>query len=115
MRIKIDFKLENWNQIIGYSRNNRYDANYHKKSEMRKISKYLTNVPKIENYPIKITCYWHVKNKISDLDNKSLKSTLDCMQKMGILENDNCKHIQEINYKYVGDNSDFLEMEIEEM
>jgi Holliday junction resolvase RusA-like endonuclease len=115
MKIIIDLKLENWNQIIGYSRNNKYGANYHKRNEMKKLSKFLESMPKIKKYPIKLTCYWHIKNKISDLDNKSLKSTLDCMQQLGKLENDNCKHIQEIHYKYVDDKKDYLEIEIEEL
>ena len=57
----------------------------------------------------------HINNFNSDLDNKSLKSVLDCMQKMGILENDNINHIREINHKSVKDEKDFLEIEIEEI
>lgn len=34
------------------------------------------------------------------------------MQKMGILENDNIKHITKIEYEAVKDNKDYLEMDI---
>ena len=34
------------------------------------------------------------------------------MQKMGILENDNIKHITNIEYQAIKDNRDYLEMEI---
>lgn len=80
---------------------------------MKKISYFLWNMSKIEHYPVKITCYWHIKNELSDLDNKSIKSLLDCMQKMRKLENDNVKCINEIVYKYVEDTKDYLEVEIE--
>ena len=113
MKIVIDLKLENWNEIIRHCRGNKVVANTYKKKEMKNISYFLWNMSKIEHYPVKITCYWHIKNKLSDLDNKSIKSLLDCMQKMGKLENDNVKCINEIVYKYVEDNKDYLEVEIE--
>ena len=34
------------------------------------------------------------------------------MQEVGILENDNCKHIDSIEYKVVKDKKDYLEIEI---
>ena len=57
-------------------------------------------------------CRWHIKNSCNDLDNKSIKSVLDKMKKMGILENDNIKHITGIEYQAIKDNKDYLEMEI---
>lgn len=114
MRIKIDYKLESWNDIINACRQNKYFANGKKKKEMDIISYQLKKIPKIEKYPIAITCEWHIKDCRSDLDNKSIKSTLDCMQNIGVLENDNCNHINEINYKYVKDEKDFLVLEIKE-
>ena len=79
---------------------------------MQLIKYFLIGKPKITEYPIKLNCIWHVKNINSDLDNKSLKSVLDCMQEIGMLENDNIKHINEINYKAIKDNKDYLELEI---
>ena len=84
-----------------------------KQDEMSIIAYYLLSVPKIEKYPVKIICKWHVKNINSDLDNKSIKAVLDIMQKMEILENDNIKHINGIEYKVIKDKKDFLEIEIE--
>lgn len=115
MKIIVDYKLDNWNDTITKNRSNRYYAATHKVKEMNIVSKFLIGKPKIEKYPIKLECIWHVKNMASDLDNKSLKSVLDQMQKQGILENDNCKHISEINYKAVKDDRDYLEMEIKEL
>jgi len=114
MKIKIDYKLSNWNDIINANRRNKYIGAKEKKIEMGYISYFLTKVPKITKYPIKIKCIWHVKNMGSDLDNKSLKAVLDAMQLKGILENDNIAHINEITYKAVKDTKDYLEMIIYE-
>ena len=112
MKIKIDYKLDNLNEIINKSRRNIYLANNSKRKEMEACKIFLKDMKKIEHYPIKINCEWHVKNLGSDLDNKLLKSVLDSMQEMGILENDNIKHINEINHKAVKDKEDFLIMEV---
>lgn len=113
MKIIIDYKLDNLNDLINKCRGNKYGANLVKKKEMRDISYFLIGIKPIEKYPIKINCEWHVKNLGSDLDNKLLKSVLDAMQNEGILENDNINHINEINNKAVKDKKDYLVMEIE--
>lgn len=112
MKVIIKEKLDNWNNIISYNRTNKYIGASKKKKEMNIIKKYLLDIPKITEYPITIKCIWHCKNINQDLDNKSLKSVLDTMQEVGILENDNIKHIKEINHIAVKDNIDMLEMEI---
>jgi Holliday junction resolvase RusA-like endonuclease len=114
MKIIIDYKLDNWNDTIAHNRANRYAGAIRKKKEMDIIKYFLIGKPKITEYPIRIDCTWHIKNINSDLDNKSLKSVLDAMQQVGILENDNIKHIQEINHKAVKDNKDYLELDIKE-
>jgi len=113
MKIVIPLKLDNWNDTIARCRGNKYSANNHKKAEMRAISYYLNKMPKIDKYPIKMAFKWHIKSSMSDLDNKSIKSILDCMQNIGILENDNIKHINEITYKAIKDKNEYVEMEIE--
>lgn len=113
-KIVIDYKLDNWNDTINHCRNNRYGANSRKKKESSIVRMYLLGIKPIKNYPIKLNCTWHVSNLNSDLDNKSLKVVLDTMQSMGILENDNIKHINEINHKAVKDERDYLEIEIKE-
>ena len=114
MKIIINYKLSNWNDIINANRRNKYIGAKEKKIEMGYISYFLTKTPKITKYPIKIECIWHVKNMGSDLDNKSIKAVLDAMQLKGILENDNITHINEITYKAVKDTKDYLEMIINE-
>ena len=114
MKIIINYKLSNWNDIINANRKNKYIGAKEKKIEMGYISYFLSKTPKITKYPIKIECIWHVKNVGSDLDNKSIKSVLDAMQLSGILENDNIAHINEITYKAVKDKKDYLEMNIYE-
>lgn len=114
MKITINYKLDNWNDIIDQNRRNKYAGASIKKKEMGVIRLFLLNTPKIEKYPIKIRCIWHITNANSDLDNKSIKSVLDAMQKYGILENDNLKHISKISHEYMLDKIDYLEMEIEE-
>lgn len=114
-KIIIDYKLDNWNDTINSCRRNKYGANNKKQKEMAIISHFLVGVKPIKKYPIRINCIWHVVNMGSDLDNKSLKSVLDQMQKSGILENDNCRHIREINHKVVKDKKDYLEIDIREI
>lgn len=115
MKILIDCKLENLNELISNNRTNKYIGATHKRKEMELIKYFLRDTPKIEKYPIKLNCIWHVKNINSDLDNKILKNVLDAMQEMKILENDNISHIQEINNKAIKGKKDYLEIEIEEI
>lgn len=113
MKVIIPMKLYNWNDTIKQCRANKYGANSHKKAEMRAIAYYLNKIPRITQYPVKMTFKWHIKSAISDLDNKSVKSILDCLQNIGKLENDNIKYINEIHYIAVKDTKDYVEMEIE--
>lgn len=112
IKIIIDQKLSTWNEIINQNRRNKYMANNIKQKEMEFIQYYLHKSHKVKKYPIKIICKWHIKNINSDLDNKSIKSVLDIMQKKGIIENDNIKHITNIEYQAIKDKKDYLEMEI---
>ena len=112
MKIIFDYKFSNWNETININRMNRFAGASLKKKEMQIAKEFLKDVPKIDKYPITINCIWYVKNVNSDLDNKSLKAILDSMQELGILENDNIKHIEAINHKAVKADKDYLEMEI---
>ena len=112
MKIIIDYKLNNWNDTIKHCRYNKYSANSIKQKEMDIVGYYLRNVPRITEYPIELKCMWQVRNINSDLDNKSIKSVLDEMQKLGIIENDNIKHINKITHIAIKDNQDYLEIEI---
>lgn len=113
-KVVIKLKLDNWNTTINRSRNNKYGANTHKQVEMQQISRFLYNLSPITKYPVKMVFKWHIKSVISDLDNKSVKSILDEMQKLKILENDNIKYINEIQHYAIKDKEDYVEMEIYE-
>ena len=115
MKINIMLKLSNWNDIISQCRSNKYYANSHKKQEMKDISWFIRQIPPIKKYPVEMTFIWHVKDGRSDLDNKSVKSILDCMQNLGILENDNIKHINKITHIAVIDKLEYVEIEIKEV
>ena len=114
MKFIIDMKLDNWNNIIGRCRSNKIGANTHKQKEMKYLSYYMMGLPKIKNYPIEMTFTWHIKSLLSDLDNKSIKSILDEMQILGILENDNIKCINKITHIAVNDKKEYVEIEIKE-
>ena len=112
MKIVIPLKLANWNEIINQNRINKYLANSHKQKEMKDISWFIRKIPPITKYPIELVFTWHIKNSRADLDNKSVKSILDCMQNLGILENDNIKHISKITHIAIKDSEEYIEMEI---
>ena len=114
MKVIIPLKLFNWNDIISQCRANKYYANTHKQQEMKDISWFIRQIPPIKKYPVKLVFIWHIKNIRSDLDNKSVKSILDCMQNLGILENDNIKHISAIHHYAIKDTTEYVEMEIVE-
>lgn len=112
MKVNIMLKLENWNDIIKQCRANKYGANNHKKQEMKDISWFVRQIPPIKKYPIELVFKWHIKNVRQDIDNKSCKSILDCLQNLEILENDNIKHISKITHIAVPDKIEYVEMEI---
>lgn len=112
MKYNIMLRLDNWNDIINQNRVNKYCANSNKQKEMKDISWFIRKIPKIEKYPIELIFRWHIKNSRADLDNKSVKSILDEMQNLGILENDNMKHISKITHIAVPDKTEYVEMEI---
>ena len=113
MKIVIPLKLNNWNDIINANRINKYVGASQKKKEMRDIGFFIRNMIPITKYPIKISFTWHVTNQRKDLDNMSIKAILDCMQELGILENDNIKHINQITHIAVKDTTEYVEMEID--
>ena len=114
MKIVFDYEFDNWNKTIDKCRSNYYYANTQKKKEMEYVKWELIKqkIQPITKYPIKINCYWHRKTRQGDIDNLSVKSVLDQMQKSGILKNDNLTCITEIHHIYVQDTKNYLEMEI---
>lgn len=112
MKFTIKYKLDNWNDTINKCRYNKYMANKRKSDEMSVISKFISNLPKIDKYPVEIVFKWHIKSYKSDLDNKSEKNILDQLQKSGILENDSIKYINKITHIAIKDDDEYVEVEI---
>lgn len=110
VRIELDFKFENLNDMIRLSRGSKYGANNQKKNEMQFVKFATLKIPKITEYPVKIEAIWHVKNKNFDLDNKILKNILDGLVNARILKNDNFNCVNEITYKAIIDGTEKLEL-----
>lgn len=110
VRIELDYKFENLNDMIRLSRGSKYGANNQKKNEMQFVKFATLKIPKITEYPVKIEAIWHVKNKNFDLDNKILKNILDGLVNARILKNDNFSCVNEINYKAIIDGTEKIEL-----
>lgn len=110
MKIELDYKFINLNEMINLSRGNKYFANTHKKKEMEYVKWATLKVPKITEYPVKIDVIWHVKSKNFDLDNKILKNILDGLVNAKILKNDNYNCVNEITYKAIVDGTEKVEL-----
>lgn len=110
IKIELDYKFENLNEMIRLSRGSKYGANNQKKTEMQYVKYATLKVPKVTEYPIKIDVIWHVKTKNFDLDNKIIKNIIDGLVNAKILKNDNYNCINEINYKAVMDDQEKVEL-----
>lgn len=110
MKVELDYKFQNLNDMITSSRGSKYKANTVKQREKHFVKLNTLTVPKITEYPVKIDVIWHVKNKCFDLDNKIVKSILDGLVEARILKNDNFNCINEINYKAVVDGNEKVEL-----
>ena len=110
IKIRLDYNFENLNEMIRLSRGSKYGANNQKKQEMQYVKFATLRVKKITEYPIKAVFIWHVKDKNRDLDNLVAKNILDGLVKARILKNDNLNCINEITYKAVVDNEQYVEI-----
>ena len=110
IKIELDYKFINLNDMINLSRGNKYYANTQKKQEMEYVKWVTIKTPKITEYPVKIDVTWHVKSKNFDLDNKIIKNILDALVNAKILKNDNYNCVNEISYKAVVDGKEKVEL-----
>lgn len=110
MKIELDYKFMNLNEMINLSRGNKYFANTHKKQEMEYVKWATIKIPKVTEYPVKIDVTWHTKSKNFDLDNKIIKNILDALVNAKILKNDNYNCVNEITYKAVVDKTEKVEL-----
>lgn len=109
-RITLEYTFENLNEMIRLSRGNRYGANNQKKQEMQYVRFATMRIPKVTEYPIKMTFIWHVPNKNRDIDNMVGKNIIDGLVKARILKNDNLTCVSEITYKAVIDDEQKVEI-----
>lgn len=113
IKICLNYTFENLNEMIRLSRGNRYGANNQKKQEMRYVRLATMKMPRITEYPIKMTFIWHVPNKNRDIDNLVAKNILDGLVNAKKIKNDNLNCISEITYKAVIDKEQKVEIIIE--
>lgn len=67
--------------------------------------------------PVSLSIEWHESDQRRDFDNivSAKKFILDAMQKMGIIPNDNRKHVRAISNEVVDDDKDFVVVRIYEV
>lgn len=65
--------------------------------------------------PVIISLEWHDSNRRRDVDNVffGVKFILDAMQKVGILEDDDRKHVVGLNHSIIDDDQDFVVVTLE--
>ena len=109
-------RLIGLNEYTSSNRANLYGANAKKKAIEEDIiwSIREAKLTKVSNYPIKLKITWYEPTKRRDIDNITfaVKFILDALVKARILENDNQKHVHEIEHKVLVDR-DYPRIEIE--
>ena len=95
--ITIKGSFTSLNEYINAERGNRYAAAEIKKNETERAYWHFKNLPKINQYPIKLEFTWFVKDKRKDPDNISFakKFILDGMVESGFIKNDGFNNISE--------------------
>ena len=95
IKILINHKFKSMNEYINECRTNYYVANKTKQ--------------------IELIFYWHIKTKTSDLDGRLPKNIIDGLVRSKRIPDDNVKYIQKITHIYIGDDKDYVEVEIKEI
>lgn len=111
---EIPMRLPSLNTYINECRKNRYAGAKFKSDLEDEISIFLARLPRFEK-PIKIHFHWVEENHRRDLDNCSFakKFILDAMVKMGVISNDNRKHVTAFTdtFSYAKESKVILEIE----
>lgn len=113
IKIKIDYNFTNINKYVNECRTNYHIANKTKQKETKLSAIYFSKIPKIKEFPISITFYWHMKSKIADLDGRLPKNIIDGLVASKRIPNDNVKYINKITHIYIEDKKDYVEVEIQ--
>lgn len=115
IKILINHKFKSMNEYINECRTNYYVANKTKQQETMLSALAFSKIPPIKKFPIELIFYWHIKTKTSDLDGRLPKNIIDGLVRSKRIPDDNVKYIQRITHEYIGDNQDYVEVEIKEM
>lgn len=115
MKIRINHKFKSINEYINECRTNYHIANKTKQQETMLSALAFTKIPPIKKFPIELIFYWHIKNKQSDLDGRIPKNIIDGLVRSKRISDDNVKYIQRITHQYIGDDKDYVEVEIKEI
>lgn len=94
-KFTIDHSFTDLNAYIDQCRANKYAANQSKQYDTFMACMACRDLPALENFPVYITCIWHVPNKKKDPDNIvfAKKFILDGMVGAGLLPDDSMKYI----------------------
>lgn len=112
----IPHRLTTLNEYINAERSNKYKAAKIKKQETQTAFIFTGKLKPMKS-PIKVTCYWHYKNKNRDLDNVAYakKYIMDSLQQRGTIKNDNSSNIIEYHDIFVHDSEEKVIVEMEEV
>lgn len=101
--LEIRLPLKDFNLNV-YTQNARthWAVSYNRKKEIQEKIKIQVRKQRIEKIksPCQLIAVWQAKQRNFDLDNMLLKTVLDQLQKMELLENDNVNHIFEITHRF---------------
>lgn len=115
MKLFIPYTPPNWNEYINAERKNKYIANNIKQKEKQIVQLIAARKKYTGKYPVEIIVRPHYNALRQDLDNCRYKGLLDGLVSVGVLKNDNLKHIQRITLEPIFDDKVGVEIEIKEL
>lgn len=117
-KFEINTRLPSYNEYSNTNRKNKYAGAKMKKDIELEISAYIhKQLKQIKiTKPVFITFTWIEENKKRDLDNICFakKFILDALQKSGVIENDNSRHVMGFTDKFEYEDKSKVIVELEE-
>ena len=118
-KFEINQRLPSYTEYSNANRRNKYAGATMKKNIELEIWSYILNELKDIKItkPVFITFTWIEENKKRDLDNICFakKFILDALQKSGVIENDDCKHVTGFTDKFEYADKSKVIVELEEI